>query len=153
MIAPVALGIASLHARRIEWWKGVWAIVVGVLNSQIFALLGACVGALNAGRHLADSRIHGLHLSLTRMTLIQLASRRYVFDTSSGLHVLAPEIVLLYKSNSTEEYDADFRNAFASLSVESRVWLRAALDRLFARHPWAERLSEPPAVAGGYSLR
>ena len=39
MIAPVALGIASLRARRIAWWKGVWAIVVGVVNSQIFTLL------------------------------------------------------------------------------------------------------------------
>ena len=40
MIAPVALGIAALFARRVPWWYGAWAIVVGVLNSQIFALLG-----------------------------------------------------------------------------------------------------------------
>jgi hypothetical protein len=40
MIAPVALGIAALFARRIAWWKAVWAIVVGVVNSQIFPLLG-----------------------------------------------------------------------------------------------------------------
>jgi hypothetical protein len=39
MIAPVALGIASLRARRISWWIGAWAIAVGVINSQIFALL------------------------------------------------------------------------------------------------------------------
>ena len=40
MIAPVALGVAALFARRISWWGAAWAIVVGVLNSQIFALLG-----------------------------------------------------------------------------------------------------------------
>jgi hypothetical protein len=38
MIAPVALGIAALHARRVAWWVGVYAIVVGVLNSQVFML-------------------------------------------------------------------------------------------------------------------
>ena len=40
MVAPVALGIAALFARRIFWANGAWAIIVGVLNSQIFPLLG-----------------------------------------------------------------------------------------------------------------
>src|SRR5437868_5799864 len=31
MIAPVALGVAALFARRISWWGGAWAIVVGIL--------------------------------------------------------------------------------------------------------------------------
>jgi hypothetical protein len=38
MIAPVALGIAALHARRVAWWVGVYAIVTGIMNSQIFML-------------------------------------------------------------------------------------------------------------------
>ena len=38
MIAPVALGIAALTARRIKWPKAAWAIAVGLINSQIFAL-------------------------------------------------------------------------------------------------------------------
>jgi len=40
MIAPVALGVAALFARRVPWWNGAWAVVVGVLNAQIFPLLG-----------------------------------------------------------------------------------------------------------------
>jgi hypothetical protein len=40
MIAPVALGVAALFAHRVPWWNGAWAIVVGVLNAQIFPLLG-----------------------------------------------------------------------------------------------------------------
>lgn len=40
MIAPAALGVAALFARRVSWWAGAWAIVVGVLNAQIFPLLG-----------------------------------------------------------------------------------------------------------------
>jgi hypothetical protein len=38
--APIALGIAALFARRIAWWGAVWTIVVGILNAQIFPLLG-----------------------------------------------------------------------------------------------------------------
>jgi hypothetical protein len=38
MIAPMALGIAALHARRVAWWVGVHAIILGILNSQIFML-------------------------------------------------------------------------------------------------------------------
>jgi hypothetical protein len=41
MIAPVVLGVAALFARRVARWKAAWVIVVGILNSQIFPLLGA----------------------------------------------------------------------------------------------------------------
>jgi hypothetical protein len=41
MVAPVALGIAALAARRVARWKAVLVIAVGVVNSQIFTLLGA----------------------------------------------------------------------------------------------------------------
>jgi hypothetical protein len=40
MIAPVALGVAALFARRVPRWNGAWAVVVGVVNAQIFPLLG-----------------------------------------------------------------------------------------------------------------
>jgi hypothetical protein len=38
MVAPVALGIAALSARRVAWWISTWAILVGLINSQIFAV-------------------------------------------------------------------------------------------------------------------
>jgi len=71
---------------------------------------------------------------------ITLARGRMSFVSSNGLPVLAPEIVLLYKSSRPEEYAADFRNAAGSLPGESRAWLRGALDKVFARHPWADEL-------------
>jgi hypothetical protein len=40
MVAPVAFGIAALFARRTSLWRSVWAIAVGVINAQIFPLLG-----------------------------------------------------------------------------------------------------------------
>ena len=39
MIAPVALGIASLRTHRITLLASLWVIVVGILNSQIFVRL------------------------------------------------------------------------------------------------------------------
>ncbi len=49
MIAPVALGVAALFARRVSWWKGAWAVAVGVVNSQIFPLLGPAKALLVQG--------------------------------------------------------------------------------------------------------
>ncbi len=49
MIAPVALGVAALFVRRVSWWKGAWAIAVGVVNSQIFPLLGPAKALLVQG--------------------------------------------------------------------------------------------------------
>ncbi|MDQ3908149.1 MAG: hypothetical protein M3268_07375 [Acidobacteriota bacterium] len=40
MIAPVALGVAAFFARRAARWKALVFVVVGVLNMQIFSLLG-----------------------------------------------------------------------------------------------------------------
>ena len=71
---------------------------------------------------------------------ITLARERMSFISSDGLPVLAPEIVLLYKSNCPEEYDADFQNTVGSLALESRLWLQAALNKLFPQHPWVDKL-------------
>jgi hypothetical protein len=78
--------------------------------------------------------------SFRRDPAVTLARGRISFKSSSGLPVLAPEIVLLYKASRPEEYAADFDNAAGSLDEEARAWLRAALDRVRARHPWAEEL-------------
>jgi hypothetical protein len=40
VVAPIALGIAAIFARRIPWWQSAVPIVVGILNAQLFALLG-----------------------------------------------------------------------------------------------------------------
>ena len=49
MVAPVALGVAALFARRVSWWRGAWAVVVGVVNAQIFPLLGPARALLVQG--------------------------------------------------------------------------------------------------------
>ena len=71
---------------------------------------------------------------------VTLPRARMSFASSSGLPVLAPEVVLLYKSNSPGEYAADFRAAAPSLSGESRAWLKGALAQVSPGHPWADEL-------------
>lgn len=71
---------------------------------------------------------------------VRLARGRVSFVSARGLPVLAPEIVLLYMSNRAGEYAADFRHAAGALSAEGRAWLKGALGRLYARHPWAGEL-------------
>ena len=62
------------------------------------------------------------------------------FMTLSSWPVLAPEIVLLYKSNCPDEYDIDFANTVEALPDEQRDWLRTALNRLYMEHNWIDRL-------------
>jgi len=57
--------------------------------------------------------------------------------TRDGIPLLAPEIVLLYKSKTPRLTDqADFRVALPALTTEQRDWLRRAIMRSNADHPW-----------------
>jgi hypothetical protein len=84
--------------------------------------------------------IDGEWFRFRRDPAVTLPRGRMSFKTGSGLPVLAPELVLLYKSNAVEEYAEDFRNAAPALDADARAWLKGALDRLYARHPWAGEL-------------
>jgi hypothetical protein len=60
----------------------------------------------------------------------------------SGVRVLAPEVVLLYKSKGPRAADEhDFRAALPLLDAEARRWLAAALRRAEPEHPWATVLA------------
>jgi hypothetical protein len=73
---------------------------------------------------------------------IALPLERAVLHTHAGLPVLAPEVVLLYKSGhpDIEENAADFGTAISVLEPARRAWLRAALARTSPGHSWLSRL-------------
>jgi hypothetical protein len=48
-LAPIALGVAALSAHRISRWKSMWAILAGLLGSQIFGLLEPRVALMIEG--------------------------------------------------------------------------------------------------------
>jgi hypothetical protein len=65
------------------------------------------------------------------------------------VRVLAPEVVLLYKSRAPRPADeADFGAARPLLDVEGRAWLRDALLRARPDHPWAAALADSVAAPG-----
>lgn len=74
---------------------------------------------------------------------ITLSVERMIVTSSSGVPILAPEIVLLYKSRYPENPSsaADFKNASPRLSSSSCDWLAAALRKSNPDHPWLHVLS------------
>ena len=60
--------------------------------------------------------------------------------SASGLPVLAPEVVLLYKSSEPETNSGDFEQTVDHVTEAGRAWLRESIERLYGEHPWGIRL-------------
>jgi hypothetical protein len=87
------------------------------------------------------NEIDETHFRYRRDQSIEMKRDRMWFRTEQGLPVLAPEIVLLYKSTAAEENEADFQATVGYLSKERREWLRESLRRTSGQHRWIEYLS------------
>lgn len=74
---------------------------------------------------------------------IALPFEKVIISSSSGLPILAPEIVLLYKSVKPEDPSAavDFKNALPELPTQACQWLAAALEQSNPDHIWLKLLS------------
>ncbi|MBD0319572.1 MAG: amino acid transporter [Gemmatimonadetes bacterium] len=69
---------------------------------------------------------------------------RALREGPSGVALLAPEIVLLYKSKAPRPADEhDFAVAQPLLDADARAWLRTALLRADPAHRWAAALTPP----------
>lgn len=76
---------------------------------------------------------------------VRLPLARAMRPGPGGIRVLAPEVVLLYKSKGPRATDEqDFHAARPLLDAEGRAWLRAALQRAAPDHPWAGALAPKP---------
>ncbi len=68
---------------------------------------------------------------------IQYATESVVITSSSGLPILSPEVVLLYKSKWLEPKDqSDFQYTLPLLSANQKKWLKAALITQYTQHEW-----------------
>jgi hypothetical protein len=68
---------------------------------------------------------------------------KMILSSAAGIPILAPEIVLLYKSGRPGEDPAavsDFENTLPGLSHDSRGWLAAALRKINPEHAWLKDL-------------
>jgi hypothetical protein len=67
---------------------------------------------------------------------------RALLRSESGLPILAPELVMLYKAKdfSSEVNASDFAAVLPHLNQERRVWLAHALEKVHPGHPWVKQL-------------
>lgn len=65
-----------------------------------------------------------------------------VLALKTGMRVLAPEIVLLFKSKNPREHDqADFESVRSHLSKRQAQWLLGAINRADKDHSWTAKLA------------
>jgi aminoglycoside-2''-adenylyltransferase len=69
---------------------------------------------------------------------IKMPIERAFFKSKSGIPILAPEIVMLYKSKRATEHkeQLDFSNIAGALSAEQRQWLLESLGAMDPEHDW-----------------
>ncbi len=73
---------------------------------------------------------------------IRLPASRLISRTSDGIPYARPEVVLLFKANSTRPKDEDdFATVLPHLDAERRHWLREALALVHPEHRWLAALA------------
>jgi hypothetical protein len=84
----------------------------------------------------------GQRFLFRRDTTLQMSLTDVFLRTAEGIPFLAPEIVLLYKSNAPEHEGnrSDFFNALPALTNQQRRWLWNALAKLYPKHEWLDVL-------------
>ena len=89
----------------------------------------------------------GDHWVYRRNAAIRLAIERAILRPGAGLPVLAPEIVLLFKSKAPRQKDeADWASTLSALDAQQRQWLLRAIRATETEHPW---IGAMPAASGG----
>ena len=72
---------------------------------------------------------------------VRMNLAKWVMHAAENVPILNPLIVLLYKSKHPGEKDElDFRVGVDRLDADQKMWLRVALLRSNAEHPWLDAL-------------
>ncbi len=89
------------------------------------------------------NEVDEINFHFRRDTSITLPLEKMIISSASGIPILAPEIVLLYKSKNVETslYMVDFKKVLPKLSLETRGWIATALKKLYRDHILLEDLS------------
>lgn len=125
---------AVVGGTRVPWPVGVW------LEPPVHEVYGRPAEGAGALEFLLNER-DGADWVYRREPAVRRPLARALRDTPAGIRVLAPEVVLLYKSKAPRTTDEqDFRVARELLDAEARAWLHAALTRQAPGHPWAAAL-------------
>jgi hypothetical protein len=85
----------------------------------------------------------GNHFLFRRNRSIQYPLNKAFLISPSGFPILAPEIALLYKSNTLRDAENrhDFQSALPALNTGRKQWLAQALHTLSPEHEWLNDLT------------
>ncbi len=83
-----------------------------------------------------------------RDSRIKISMERTFVQSNSAIPILAPEIVLLYKSRRPNEHkeQLDFSSIVDALGVERRQWLLDSVEVIDPEHCWLAVLRGPSAT-------
>jgi hypothetical protein len=132
----------AVSGQLIPWQPGEW------INLPIHVIWCKNPNTFPDFIELLFNEVDEVSFHFRRNTSIMLPVETMIIPAMSGIPILAPEIVLLYKSVKAEDpaAAADFKNVLPKLSLDRRNWLAAALRKLYSDHVWLEDLS--PAEKG-----
>lgn len=88
------------------------------------------------------NEVDGDNFLYRREPSITLPVEKMIILSPSRIPILAPEIVLLYKSKNVEAspYVGEFKKVLPNLSDEARDWFAATLKKLYSDHVWLKDL-------------
>ena len=121
----------------VPWQKGEW------IDLPVHVIWCRNAEASPDFIELLFNEVDDVNFRFRREPTITLPVEKMIISSSSGIPILAPEIVLLYKSGKPEDPSAaaDFRNVLPELSSATRDWLGSALNKLYQDHAWLRDLS------------
>ncbi|PIR98993.1 hypothetical protein COT87_01790 [Candidatus Collierbacteria bacterium CG10_big_fil_rev_8_21_14_0_10_44_9] len=68
---------------------------------------------------------------------ITYPENKFYQTTTSGIKILAPEVVLLYKAKDPKDHDTqDLHNALVKMTSEQKLWLHDSISKMFPQHTW-----------------
>ncbi len=120
------------HAGRLSPWRGEW------LALPVHTLWCRNTGHEPDFVEILFNESAGDQLLVRRDTSIRLELERAFVRSVSGIPILAPEVVLLYKAKdfNDEANRQDFTHTWPALNSRQRDWLRYGLEQLHPGHPW-----------------
>ena len=88
------------------------------------------------------NEVDDTNLLFRRDFSITLPFEKVIITSELGIPILAPEIVVLYKSSNAEEprNSMDFKNVLPNFLPERRDWFGTSLRKLYPDHIWLKDL-------------
>jgi hypothetical protein len=127
----------AINGQLLPWQVGEW------INLPVHTIWCKNPNASPDFVELLFNEVDESNFHFRRDTSITLPVDKTVISSPSGIPILAPEIVLLYKSKNVETspYVGEFKKVLPKLSHEARDWFATALKKSYTNHVWLENLS------------